>query len=208
MWVWLAVTIVFFSIPRSKPIAYAMPALFPIGHLVAGRVAQASRRWLSVITLAVAALGSLGYVVFSGLTYEHDHRALGRTLALLRAPGDPVLFAGNYFYDIPLYAPLPAVRVLGDWADPSFDRNDDWTRELHAAAAFAPGDAASVLLDRRAAFVHVCGHPLWVLVPSSIEANFPELAVGSRILDIQGTSMWRLPALPAVNCDSHATTTK
>ena len=35
MWMWLARRPVFFSIPQSKPVGYAMPVLFPIASLIA-----------------------------------------------------------------------------------------------------------------------------------------------------------------------------
>ena len=35
MWVWLAAVLVFFSIPQSKPVGYAMPMLFPLAALCA-----------------------------------------------------------------------------------------------------------------------------------------------------------------------------
>jgi 4-amino-4-deoxy-L-arabinose transferase-like glycosyltransferase len=193
MWVWLTVTIVFFSIPRSKPIAYAMPALFPIAQLIASRVVLARKRWPAIVTLAVAALGSLGYVAFSGLTYEADHRTVARTLGLLRAEGDPVVFAGDYYYDVALYGAVKQARVVGDWSNPAFAKDDDWGRELRAAAAFAPRAAAAVLLDAQRV-ERLCGRPLWVLSPTGAEATWPELAAGTVILDVRGTSLRRLPA--------------
>lgn len=193
MWAWLATVTLFFSIPESKPLGYAMPVLFPISFLVADAVLRSRRRWLALITLIVAAVASLAYVVGSGLTYEQDHRVLATTLAALRKPGDPVAFVGDYYYDVPIYAHLESpARVAGDWSNPRFWRADDWRRELAEAAAFAPSVAPHILLSRERALSVPCGSQLWVIAPAGAERDVAELSHGSRIFSSNGVVLWRL----------------
>ncbi len=195
MWVWLATVTIFFSIPQSKPVGYIMPVLFPIAFLAADAICsgQDRPRLLAKASLVLAATASLGYVLLAGVTYEGDNRLLGRTLAALRKIDEPVLFVAQYYYDVPIYAPLqqPA-RVLGEWSDPQFAKEDDWRRELVEAAVFAPDTAPAVLVDRRAGFAMPCGSMLWVVAPSGAERQVHELATAVRILESNGAVLWRL----------------
>ena len=195
MWIWLATITIFFSIPESKPLGYAMPVLFPLAFLVADAACslRSSSIWLAKATVAAAALISLAYVLISGVTYDHDHRILGRTLGVLRKTADPVAFLGDYYYDVSIYARLDQpVRVLGDWTSPSFWEADDWRRELAEAAAFDPAKAKTTLVDRRGTFAVACGQALWAVGPEGAERRMPELTTALRILESNGAVLWRL----------------
>jgi 4-amino-4-deoxy-L-arabinose transferase-like glycosyltransferase len=198
MWTWLGTVAVFFSIPESKPIGYIMPALFPIAFLVADVVCIQGRfgsrtAWLSA---AVGALASLAYVLLSGLSYDGDHRMLGRTLGLLRGPEDSVTFVGNYYYDVPIYARLvQPVQVVGRWDDPAFAKVDDWRRELENAARFAPDRETKILVDRRAGLQVPCGRVLWAISPAA-ERQASDLSPARAILESNGAILWRFPARP------------
>src|ERR1019366_1904290 len=139
MWTWLIVVLVFFSIPQSKPVGYMMAVIFPVAYLVADAVASRTRDGAGA---AVAALICIATVAYYSLAYHRDNTALARTLLRLRAPGDPVVFVGEYFFDIPLHARLAEpVPVISDWHDPSIAKQDNWRRELVESAPFAPAVA-------------------------------------------------------------------
>nr|MDQ2735368.1 glycosyltransferase family 39 protein [Pseudomonadota bacterium] len=200
MWIWLVVVLGFFSIPQSKPVGYAMAVLFPLAALVADAAAYATSdgqgrafRWAS-ISAAVAALVCLGAVAYFSLAYDRDNTALARTLLRLRAPGDPVVFVDEYFFDIPLHARLSdPVPVISNWHDPAINRRDNWKRELAEAAPFAPAVAASVLVDAEHGFAPRCGtKPLWAVVKSDNESGVAAFAGATRVAVSNRAALWRL----------------
>jgi hypothetical protein len=112
----------------------------------------------------------------------------------LRAPGDPVVFVDEYFFDIPLHAHLSdPVPVISNWHDPAIDRRDNWKRELAEAAPFAPAVAASVLVDAERGFALRCGpRPLWAVVKSDNEAGVAAFAGATRVEVSNRAALWRL----------------
>ena len=210
MWIWLGVVIVFFSLPRSKPVGYAMPVFFPLAFLVAEPALAAWRRagrgWRRAVVASVAGavVLCLGAVGWAGLRYDRDNTALARTLARLRAPGEPIVFFDEYFFDVPLHARLGApVPVIADWSDPRIAQHDNWARELAEAAPFAPARADELLVDAKRGFALRCGKaPLWVVVKVNDEAKVADQPEAKRIAASNRASIWRLapqacPAEPA-----------
>jgi len=200
MWIWLGVVIAFFSLPRSKPVGYAMPVLFPLAVLIAEPAAAAWRgarrggRRAVVASLAGAVALCAGAVGWAALRHDHDNTALAHALARVRAPGDPVVFFDEYFFDVPLHARLGTpVPVIADWNDPRIARHDDWRRELAEAAPFAPARAAALLVDGERGFALRCGRsPLWVLVKVADEARVAAQPDATRIAASKRASLWRL----------------
>ena len=212
MWIWLGVVIVFFSLPRSKPIGYSMPVLFPLAFLVAEPALAAWRQaglgWRRAVVASVAGavalcLGALGW---AALRYDRDNTALARTLARVRMPGEPIVFFDEYFFDLPLHARLDApVPVIADWSDPRIAKHDDWRRELAEAAPFAPARAAELLVDAKRGFALRCGaSPLWVAVKVTDEAQVAAQPDAVRIAASKRASLWRLAphACPAASSPS------
>jgi 4-amino-4-deoxy-L-arabinose transferase-like glycosyltransferase len=211
MWSWLVVVLVFFSIPQSKPIGYMMAVLFPLAYLAAEAVASrthngAGRAFrLAMTSVAAATLLCIATLAYFALAYEHDNTALARTLLRLRAPGDPVVFVGEYFFDIPLHARLAEpVAVISDWHDPAILTHDNWKRELAEAAPYAPAIAAAVLVDARQGFALRCGPaPLWVVARSDAESGVAALPGATRVDLSHRLALWRVgpggcaPAEPA-----------
>ncbi len=139
---WAAVVIGFFSLPASKLVGYAMPALAPLAALLG--LVLAGRRWRPVAAgAATLCAGLIAYLAWQG---PQSHRDIGAALADRLRPGDTVVFVDQYFYDLPFYAGLrQPVPVVSDWADPEIPKHDNWRKELHDAARFAPDVGASVL---------------------------------------------------------------
>ena len=200
MWIWLVVVAVFFSIPQSKPIGYIMPVLFPIAALaadaVASRLRAGSPRAMQAMigSAALAAFLCLAIVFGIAANYHHDDTSLARTLKDLRGADDPVVFVGEYFFDVPYHARLSApVRVVGDWHDPAIALHDSWRHELVDAAAFAPTLASTLLVDADQGLALRCGEPpLWVLAKEDASRPIAALAEATRIATSNEVTLWRL----------------
>ena len=198
MWVWLLSVVVFFSLPESKPVGYVMPALFPLAFLIAEPVAAAWHGvrpgWRAAVaaSLAVAAAICVGAVAWMATRYHGDHTALARTLLAARAPGDPVLFVDEFFFDVPLHARLDApVPVIADWQVPP--PRDNWRRELAEGARFAPALAPKLLVDAPTGFALRCGAaPLWVLVKQADEPLVAAQDEAVRVARSRRAALWRL----------------
>jgi 4-amino-4-deoxy-L-arabinose transferase-like glycosyltransferase len=208
MWVWLAVVLVFFSIPQSKPVGYAMPVLFPIAALSADamlgafgglrRGVDAAHRLAvaSAMTGATICLVTLGY--FS-LASHRDNMALAQTLLRLRAAGDPVVFVEDYFFDVPLHARLTEpVPVLSNWQDPTIAAHDNWKRELSEARVFAPQLADALLVDEQRGLALRCGSaPLWALAKDDAQGRMQAIPGAMLIQQANRAALWRITADPA-----------
>jgi len=210
MWVWLAVVVAFFSLPQSKPVGYVMPALFPLAFLIAepalaawqgGRTA-ARRTVAASLGLAVAiCLVALGVAATS---HGRDHTALAHALRDARAPGDPVVFVQEYFFDVPLHARLrDPVTVIADWRDPDILKHDNWRRELAEAAPFASERAAALLVDARQGFRLRCGKaPLWAVVKSSDAPIVAALPDTLRVAATHHVELWRIAPRTCTSTES------
>lgn len=200
MWIWLAVIVGFFSLPQSKPVGYVMPALFPLAFLIAEPVRSAflgDRRRLRLAAVASAALAlaiGIGAVAWAALRYDRDNTTLAHTLREMRAPTDPVVFVGEYFFDVPLHARLTEpVPVIDDWPAAAATARDNWRRELAEAAMFAPQRAATLLVDRAHGFALRCGGaPLWALAKLGDESILAALPDAARVAASKHVALWRL----------------
>jgi len=133
-------------------------------------------------------------VGWAAVRYDRDNTALARTLARLRAPGEPIVFFDEYFFDVPLHARLGApVPVIADWSDPRIAQHDNWARELAEAAPFAPARADELLVDAKRGFALRCGKaPLWVVVKVNDEAKVADQPEAQRVAASKRASIWRL----------------
>ncbi len=201
MWVWLVVVLLFFSIPQSKPVGYAMAVLFPlaalIGDAVVARLCAGGPRArpAALASAGIAVVICLVAVGWSSATYARDNTAIARTLARLRAPGDRLVFVKEYFFDVPLHARLAEpVPVIDEWHDLAIAQRDNWRRELAEAAPFTPTLAAALLVDAEHGFALRCGAPLWVLVKSGDDAPVAALPGAVRVEVSNRVALWRVAA--------------
>ena len=168
MWLWLAVVTVFFSIPQSKIIGYILPTTVPLAFLIGDRISLGWPDWPRVSRLwrigaALAAAACVAAVAAGAAFPSKSLRDLARTLAQQAAPGEPVVFLYDYYFDVPFYAHLRApVRVVENWSDPRVVGRDNWRKELLDAQRFASGAAARVLLSpaELADTICTCDHHL------------------------------------------------
>jgi 4-amino-4-deoxy-L-arabinose transferase-like glycosyltransferase len=204
MWTWLAVVIVFFSLPESKPVGYAMPVLFPLAYLIAEPAlaawhsGRAGVRGLALASGAAAIAVCLGAIFWAATRYDRDNTALARVLHGLRAPGDPIVFVDEYFFDIPLHARLAEpVPVIADWSDARVAERDNWRRELAEAAPFAPALGAKLLVDATRGFALRCGKaPLWAIVKVKDDAVVAAQPEARRVFAANRAALWRLAPRP------------
>ena len=201
MWIWLAFVLLFFSLPQSKPVGYAMAVLFPLAWLVADAVVsrEKSRTGVSFVVVASATCAVLICciaVAYVSLAVRSDNISIALMLKKLRSPDDPVVFVGEYFFDIPLAARLTEpVPVISNWHDPTIVRHDNWKRELAEAASFAPGVAATVLVDAGQGFALRCGsRPLWIVSDHGDDAWVTALPGVVNIERSRRASLWRVGA--------------
>ncbi|MDB5820636.1 MAG: glycosyl transferase [Rhizobacter sp.] len=219
MWTWLAVILVFFSIPGSKLVGYILPACAPLAFLMAdaGRRAWSARRgdkawrprrqrwWkASAVLAAVLCLAIVGIVC---AVDRSSTRSLAQAYVAKARHGEPLVMLGDYFYDIPLYvASRSPIAVVDDWSRPTIGSRDNWEKEMTDAATFAPGRGASVLIDTTAFPAILCDASVhWLIAPRAAAERYPWLAALAPAASSHRASIWRIdladPAVAAaLNC--------
>ena len=198
---WVVAVLGFFSIPSSKLVGYALPAVAPWCALLGlGIAARPGTAWRWVMgasaLLCVAIVG--GFTVKS----PHSNRAAALALAAQIAPGDQVVMVDEYLYDLPFYARLTTpVLVASDWADPALPTHDNWRKELFDAARFDPAMGHRVLWPLAQLGALPCGAgTVWFVVPAGASARIASHggtgnpSVITRAFADAQTELWRAPA--------------
>jgi hypothetical protein len=131
-------------------------------------------------------------------------RALAQTLLKQRQPGERVVFAGGYFYDLPFYARLdrPAA-VVEDWDDPAIGQRDNWRKELLDASHFAPDGGAQVLAGAARLDTGACAATsTWVVATAAAAARYGLAERAVPIARSGDAGLWRIapPAVKAPDC--------
>jgi 4-amino-4-deoxy-L-arabinose transferase-like glycosyltransferase len=195
LYLWWVIAIVgFFSIPSSKLVGYALPALAPWCALLALAIARSGPRLVGGV-MGAAALACVAIVGFVAFKAPQSNRALGLALGAAMAPGDQVVMVDELYYDVPFYARLARPFVIAsDWADPEIPRRDNWRKEVFDAARFDPALARDVLrplaeLDRMA-----CGaSAVWFIVAADSLGRVSKQAGATRAFADKRTELWRVP---------------
>ena len=150
---WVLVIAVFFSIPASKLIGYALPALPPMAVLIAevlhrgmqGSRGMAVTRLVGgfVVTATVVCLLAIG--VFRFIQKDSSHE-MGERIAAQFKPDDTMVYLMNYPFDLAFYAgsQKPA-WVVDNW--PGLIKRDNWRNELADAAQFDPAMGQQTLVN-------------------------------------------------------------
>ena len=193
---WVVAVLGFFSIPSSKLVGYALPALAPwcalLGLAIAARQGSTAWRWV----MGASALLCVGIVI--GFTFKspHSNRAAGLALAAQLAPADQVVMVDEYLYDLPFYARLTKpVLIASDWADPALPTRDNWRKELFDAARFDRAMGRRVLWPLAQLASLPCGAgTVWYVVPAGAAARIAGLDGVTRAFADSQTELWRAPA--------------
>ena len=196
MLAWLFVVTVFFSLPQSKLVGYILPALPPLAFLIADAACAAGarpgrlERATAVLAAGVCAVGVV-------LAHEHQPksmRALAERLQSARQRGEPVVFVGQYAYDIAFYARLDEpVWVVDGW-QPAEVAQDSWRRELADARSFAAAGAAHRLLRDDELGPALCGvRAAWIVGAWPAAPALPWLAGQPPEARNGATALWHVP---------------
>jgi len=200
MWIWLAVVVVFFSLPQSKLIGYVFPAVPPLAFLMADAAATVRRRRLGA-TAVLAAILCVGVALGLALRPPVSNRALAQAFAAQRLPNEPLVFVDEYFYDFGFYAGSATLPVVvNEWASPDVLKHDNWRHELADAASFAPDTAAARLVDNAALPARLCGARVtWVVGAHGAASRYPFLKPAQPVADNDSATLWRVDrTVPAV----------
>ncbi len=206
LYVWWGLAVLgFFSLPSSKLVGYALPALAPWCALLAWgialRPAPASRigtAWRASLATAVLLCG----VGVAGLTWKapHSNRAAAEVLAaqLQRAPDDRVVMVDEYLYDVPFYANLKQpVLIASTWSDPDLPKRDNWRKELFDAARFAPVSGQAVLWPlERLGSLPCSNAAAWFVIKPQYAPRVLSLPGAKRVYADANTELWRVPGRP------------
>ena len=191
---WIIAVLGFFSLPSSKLVGYALPALAPWCALLALTVANGSRRvWPWV--MAASALACLAVVGVAAWKAPQSSRALALALAGRLAPADTVVMVDEYYYDVPFYARLGMPVVIASrWDDPDLPRHDNWRKEVFDAARFDPVLGRQLLqpLDRLDA-LSCDANTVWFIVPKDQAARVAALRGATREFIDRRAELWRVP---------------
>ncbi|MEP7295422.1 MAG: glycosyltransferase family 39 protein [Burkholderiales bacterium] len=200
MRVWLAIVVLFFSLPSSKLVGYILPALAPLACLIAEVVWRATRatraldRWL-VATASVAAVGCVALVVAAHYGQPKSRQVLAETLGNLRQRGEPVFFLDNFYYDVMFYARIDApVAVVDAWL-PAEVAKDSWRRELVDAQHMAPASSQRRLLQTSELAPALCrAASSWVIGPWPASAARGWLTARPPLYQSGDTALWHIDA--------------
>ncbi len=150
MWLWLAITLIFFSIPTSKLVGYVLAAVPPLAVLAADGFVRFTRahggeqRWL-VGMAALAILLCVGGLA-AGLVYERNNikPLAAQVRPLLTSANDEIVALRTYPFSLAFYLRhRQPIRVVEAWDEPRLLQKDTWRKELHEAAKFDPARARS-----------------------------------------------------------------
>jgi 4-amino-4-deoxy-L-arabinose transferase-like glycosyltransferase len=198
MVVWLAVIVVFFSIPRSKLVGYVLPGLPPLACLVAALLTRPDAPTRTPKPLRWTALGAVVLCVGSVVAVARFATPPGARLRLppgsVIADRDRVVMLDTYYYEIPLYWKLhDPVIVVGSWQASKRNLRDDWRKEFNDAARFDPVRAESLLPEESALPAMLC-HPkdtTWLIARLDALQTREWLAKKAPVVANEQVAVWR-----------------
>lgn len=206
---WLAVVLVFFSIPSSKLVGYVIAVLPPLAWFIQETFEQRKEETApnvrrSLVRHALIAAGICLLAVAALLAVpQRSSKPLAQVLAQSAAPGDQLVMFNQYAYDLPMYAGWRApIVAVTNWDDPDVMRGDDWRRELADAALFMPDHGADVLWlpSRLQDFLCQPAHPAtWLMAWLDEADRLPALAGRAPVAQSRGMGLWRVTAQDAVS---------
>lgn len=162
MVIWFAVIGVFFSIPASKLIGYALPTLPPLAVLIAEVLVRAMQgKWSDHARRAIGGclIGAcIGCVVAIGvfrMNQKDSGFEMGRQIAAQMKPDDTLVYLMNFPFDLAFYiqSKRPA-WVVDNW--PALIKRDNWRNELADAALFDPKTGRETLVNIEAFIPKLC----------------------------------------------------
>ncbi|MBO1012395.1 glycosyltransferase family 39 protein [Achromobacter sp. SD115] len=198
--IWIAVVIVFFSIPHSKLIGYVLPVFPPLAFLISERLAPAwaaGKRRGAWIAAGVAVVICLAAIIVAASNPRGSAGPLAADLRKEMQPQDIHMALHTLPFDLGFYtqAREPAWMV-DDWSNPEIPTRDNWRKELYDAAKFDPVMGKRVLIGADDMPVRMCaaadGSRFWIWGRDDDAARYPVLnGVTPRLLRDR-RAIWRI----------------
>ena len=176
-WLWIVVVTVFFSIPTSKLVGYALPVMPPLAALITeGLVNGTPLRWRAKFALVVlAATLCVGSIIAITRADDISSKSMVTAYRKNAAPDESLVFLQSYRFDVPFYAKLAEpIVVIDNWDEPKI--KDSWSKEIADAARFNPPASEKILVNTPDMRKILCAKTAtWVIAPASYIANNKEL---------------------------------
>ena len=221
MAIWLAVVLVFFSLPASKLVGYILPALPPLAFLVGEVLRDARERATSelppgrlvAIGLTAAAVVCVLAVSVAANRPRGSVSGLAPQVAARMQPGDVTVSLHAYPFDLGFYTGSKTpFWVVDDWDSPGIAKRDNWRKELYDAGQFDPTVAQEVLVTPPVLRKRLCsaqpGNRFWVWGELGDENAYPGLS-GAHPQFVEGKRrVWLLEGGPDIRqsvCDGTPT---
>lgn len=204
IWVWTIV--IFFSIPSSKIIGYALPVMIPVAVLSAvgwervmlGNRFKGVERFVFKGFVAVS-LALTGFVNFEGarVTRQHSSEDIAAYIRCAHLERAQWMVVGEYPYDLPYLVQLRTpLWVLQDWAYERANAGDNWRRELFEGAEFERSRDA--YLRPLSELAVQANHPDVWLVSTKHWSDQGQLE-GAGYKQIYSGTAWNIYATPATH---------
>jgi 4-amino-4-deoxy-L-arabinose transferase-like glycosyltransferase len=202
MCIWTILILVFFSIPTSKLIGYALPVLPPLAALVAEVIgaglksenALGTRRGYHVCAGAAATLCIVA-TVLATIYARPNSMPLGASARAQFEPGDQVVMLHSYAYDLPMaLGDTKPTWVVDNWLNPEIPVRDNWRKELYDSGLFKPEVMKQALISYTELRDRICAaagaRRFWVLGEPLADQQTPLLR-GLHPYAISGTrALW------------------
>lgn len=216
MWIWFVMVIAFFSIPKSKPLGYVLPAIAPLAFLLADSytiIKLPSQRikylWFSSAILSAAF--ALGAVAWYSLNTSGTIPEVAKVLKNQRLPHEHVFMLNQFFYDVPFYADIAEpVTVVDDWKSEDINFKDNWQKELTDAGLFSSKMAANRLIMPLQLPAALCETSVsWIMADSEVKRNYEMLNAAPEVINLRGIILLRIDTTQpemsnALNCSQNA----
>ncbi len=201
---WLAVVIVFFSLPNSKLVGYVLPALAPLAFLLSEVILGAWRAETEAVTPRLvrlsAAVAAGICLVAVGIAANNARGSAGPLAKVVREqakPEDTFVSLHTYPFDLALYARAPRPTwVVDDWLNPEVPTRDNWRKELYDAAKFDPATGQEVLVSPAEFNARLCKAPegarYWVWGTTADNPVYLPLRGLSPVVTSAKYAMWRV----------------
>jgi 4-amino-4-deoxy-L-arabinose transferase-like glycosyltransferase len=202
LWIWLATTLAFFSIPSSKLVGYVLPAAPALAVLVALAIVNHAGTWIGsrrnvvanvVIAATVGLVGVWGYAFY-------DRKGVMQMAAAVRPqvrPSDRLLAISQYPFSLSFYLRSEQpITVIEDWKAPSVQLRDNWRKELYDAGKFDVERASQLLLAPSQLSDALCAGRTWVIGSANDFDRLP----GLRPIFRNGMNVVWLSEPPDLSC--------
>ena len=195
-WSWIAVVLLFFSIPNSKLVGYALPALPALAALLGDAWRPAPLASSPKALARLAALAAVICVAGTVVMAFADHKSARDLAAALKGrihADDRIVMLDRYVYDARFYlhSSTPPI-VVAPWHGAAALVGDGWERELADAASFAAPADRQRLVEPTAALAMLCGSTerSWIFADPGAPARFAWLSHARLVYSSERLAAW------------------